>query len=75
MDEKFTAFFNPIENLWKIIKAKPQSRKFGKISGLKEHMKTIWCTEIKEATCHALIDNMTRRIATALKDKGYPTKY
>jgi transposase len=62
---------NPIENLWKQLKASIAKQKPTSKAELIETIKREW----KNMSCEKLVNNMPQRVAAVLKAKGKITKY
>jgi hypothetical protein len=67
---------NPIENLWKILKDRIQSReKFPRdTKELKVALQEEW-SKIDSSLLFNLVESMERRVKEVLKQKGLPSKY
>lgn len=66
---------NPIENLWKVLKAKVNEQKPASMTELKDTIQRVWCTNISSDLCKNLVHSMPDRIAAVIKNKGRHTKY
>jgi transposase len=65
---------NPIENLWRELKLKIQSRDPKNITELKKICMQEW-NKIASESCKRLIVNYSKRLAAVITNKGYATKY
>ena len=66
--------FNPIENLWGIVKKKLHKHQPNTSEQLKDAIKTCW-NEVTPHECQQLIHSMPRRIEAVIKARGDATKY
>ena len=66
--------FNPIENLWGIVKKKLHKHQPNTCEQLKDAIKTCW-NEVTPHECQQLIHSMPRRIEAVIKARGDATKY
>ncbi|KAL0181528.1 hypothetical protein M9458_023934, partial [Cirrhinus mrigala] len=66
--------FNPIENLWGIVKRKMRYARPNNAEELKATIRATWAL-ITPEQCHRLINSMPHRIAAVIQAKGAPAKY
>ena len=66
---------NPIENLRRLVKGKLVGFSFGNLTELLEEIRRIWSNDINVKLCQRLVDSLPQRIASIVKDNGYPCKY
>ena len=66
--------FNPIENLWGIVKKKLHKHQPNTCEQLKDAIKTCW-NEVTPHECQQLIHSMPCRIEAVIKARGDATKY
>jgi len=66
---------NPVENLWKILKAKVSQHRPRTKNEMIAAIIRVWTGENSEATLVRLAESMPRRIACVLKRRGGATKY
>ena len=67
--------FNPIKNLWHILKTKVYKEKPTTLAQLRETILRVWCTQISRSVCKALVHSMPKGITDVLKNKGPYTEY
>ena len=66
--------FNPIENLWRILKKKVGQSKPTNLNELWEKLQEAW-RSITEEEITRLVNSMPQRIKSAIKNRGGSTKY
>ena len=65
---------NPIENLWDSVDKRIDRSKATYLDKLWEAIQNAWYS-ISIGICQRLVDSVGKRCRTALKSKGYPTKF
>jgi transposase/Mn-dependent DtxR family transcriptional regulator len=66
---------NPIENLWHILKSELSKFVITNEQQLISTIKEVWVSKILPETCQKLVYSMPTRVASVIKNKGYPINY
>ncbi len=66
---------NPIENCWNYVKDKLEDRHTPNLKALIDNIKDLWCRRTETEYLRNLVSSMPRRMAMAIQNNGYSTKY
>lgn len=66
---------NPIENIWKIMKALVAQRKPANRHQLEDVIKSVWRTELNGRLCATYVNSMPDRLKAVITARGGSTKY
>ena len=68
-------YLNPIENLWKLMKAKVAEKYPSKLNELQQVIKEVWVQELSSEYCYKLVSSMPGRMQVVIASKSGHAKY
>ena len=67
--------FNPIENLWEVLKNKVADKQPSSAKDFEDAIKEVCIRELSPTYCRTLVESMPRRLEMVIKNNGGHRKY